>query len=257
MNQCTVSNNATKGYASEGIIYAKDSSLTITDTDFINNDTVELPDNIAGVDTCLFMVRNSDLNISGGTITQNGGRDIFYFYDSMADIKDVTITDNTACVMYINNGNELVNVTDCTIEDNGVGSSRKTIRIENEGTLTVTDCILGDTTFNKPEYIKIMTSDVSREDAVIGIELLHTAETVSDLRFTFERGFGVFDKACPAEETDRFQAVEAFGASGGRQNVRRSGAEVTDGFRSPLTEEDGTGGSDEFCSSFGIGGVYF
>ena len=177
MNQCTVSNNATKGYATEEIIYAKDSSLTITDTDFINNNKCKVPDNVYEVGHRLLHLRDSDLSMAGGTISQNSGEELFHFYDSMADIKGVTITDNTAVVMYINNGNELVNVTECTFEDNGVGSSSKTIKIENEGTLTIVNCELGNTTFNKPEYIKIMTSDVSREDAVIGIDLLHTDGT--------------------------------------------------------------------------------
>lgn len=177
MNQCTVSNNAIKGKVAEDIIYADNSSLTITDTDFINNNTCILPDNIGGVYPCLFMVRNSDLNIAGGTISQNGGEDIFCFDDSMADIKDVTIEDNTACVMYINNGNEVVNLTDCTLGNNGLGYSKKTIRIEEEGTLRIVNCILGNTTFNRPEYIKIMTSEVSREEAAICIDVLRADGT--------------------------------------------------------------------------------
>ena len=177
MNQCTVSNNATKGYASEEIIYAKDSSLTITDTDFINNNKCKVPDNVYGVGHILLHLSDSDLSMAGGTISQNNGEELFHFYDSMADIKGVTITDNTAVVMYINNGNEVVNMTECTLGNNTPKGTLKAIRIANEGTLTVVDCILGDTTFNKPEYIKIMTSDVSRNDAVIGIDLLHTDGT--------------------------------------------------------------------------------
>jgi hypothetical protein len=115
--------------------------------------------------------------MAGGTISQNNGEELFHFYDSMADIKGVTITDNTAVVMYINNGNEVVNMTECTLGNNTPKGTLKAIRIANEGTLTVVDCILGDTTFNNPEYIKIMTSDVSRNDAVIGIDLLHTDGT--------------------------------------------------------------------------------
>ena len=39
MDKCTVSNNAAKESVTEEIIYADDSSLVITDTDFINNNT--------------------------------------------------------------------------------------------------------------------------------------------------------------------------------------------------------------------------
>ena len=177
MNQCTVSNNATKGYASEEIIYAKDSSLTITDTDFINNNKCKVPDNVYEVGHRLLHLSDSDLSMAGGTISQNSGEELFYFYDSMADIKGVTITDNTAVVMYINNGNEVVNMTECTLGNNTPKGTLKAIRIANEGTLTMVDCILGDTTFNNPEYIKITTSEVSREEAVIGIDLLRADGT--------------------------------------------------------------------------------
>ncbi len=118
MNKCTVSDNATKGAITKEIIHADKSSLTITDTNFINNNTTDLEGSVVGVDSDMFYLRNSDLSMSGGTISKNVGEELFYFYNSMADIKGVTITDNTAGVMYVNNGNEVVNVAECTLGNN-------------------------------------------------------------------------------------------------------------------------------------------
>jgi hypothetical protein len=95
----------------------------------------------------------------------------------MADIKGVTITDNTAGVMYVDNGNEVVNVAECTLGNNTPEGLDKVIEIKTEGTVAMVDCVLGDTTFSNPQYIKITTSEVSREEAVIGIDLLRADDT--------------------------------------------------------------------------------
>ena len=177
MNKCTVSDNATKGVITKEIIHADKSSLTITDTNFINNNTTDLEGSVVGVDSDMFYLRYSDLSMSGGTISKNVGEELFNFYNSMADIKGVTITDNTAGVMYVNNGNEVVNVAECTIGNNTPKGLDKAIEIKNEGTLTMVDCVLGDTTFSNPQHIKITSSEVSREEAVIGIDLLRADGT--------------------------------------------------------------------------------
>ena len=175
MNQCTVSNNLAKGSVASHAIHIEDSSLTVTNTNFTNNNTVSVPGH--SVSLFLFRVKDSDLTVTGGTITQNGGSDIFYFYDSMADIKGVTITDNTAGVMSVNNDNEVVNMAECTLGNNTPEGSEKAIVIMNPRTVTMVDCVLGDTTFSNPAYIKIMTSEVSREEAVIGIDLIRADGT--------------------------------------------------------------------------------
>ena len=176
MNQCTVSGNLAKGNITEEAIYVKDSSLTITDTNFTNNNTLPIPKNYA-LFPYLFCVEDSDLSMAGGNITGNGGDNLFYFEDSRADIKGVTITDNTAGVMRVDNDNEVVNVAECTLGNNIPKDDKAAIVIKNPGNVTMVDCVLGDTTFSNREYLKITTSGVSKDEAVIGIDLLRADGT--------------------------------------------------------------------------------
>ena len=172
MDKCTVSGNATKESVADDIIYAEDSSLSITDTNFVNNNTLELTGNVSGVNPALFYVYDSNLSLNGGNITQNGGDALFFFYDSNADMKGVTITDNAAVVLYVDNGNEVVNMTQCILGNNQHKSSTLDIQTINDGTVAMVDCELGDTTFSHPHYVQITTSEVSREEGIIGISLL-------------------------------------------------------------------------------------
>ena len=176
MNQCTVSGNLAKGTITEEAIYVKDSSLTITDTNFTNNNTLPVPKNYA-LFPYLFCVEDSDLSMAGGNITGNGGDNLFYFEDSRADIKGVTITDNTAGVMRVDNDNEVVNMAECTLGNNIPKDDKAAIVIKNPGNVTMVDCVLGDTTFSNREYLKITTSGVSKDEAVIGIDLLRADGT--------------------------------------------------------------------------------
>ena len=176
MNRCTVKNNAVTDIVAEEIIYAKDSRLIVTDTNFISNNTLTVSENVYGVDPRLFYLYDSVLSMTGGTIRENRGDEIFYFYDSKANIKGVTITDNAARVMYVNNGNEIVNLEGCTLGNNTVGTE-KTVVVLSPNTVTMVDCELGDTTFTNREYIKITSSEVTREEAVIGVNVIRADGT--------------------------------------------------------------------------------
>ena len=169
MNKCTVSNNATKGNAANDIIYVKDSSLTITDINFTNNNTLVVPNKEYDVTPRIFYVDNSPLTINGGKITKNGAKNIFYFANSKADITGVTITDNASGVMSVNNLDQIINMTECTLDSNNVWSSDYVIDIKKKDQVVMTDCILGNTSFSYPEYVKLAYSSVSQEKAVMGI----------------------------------------------------------------------------------------
>ena len=118
MENCTVSNNATKESVTADIIYADDSSLTITNTNFIDNNTLEPPEKVSGLTPRLFYLEDSDLTMTGGDVAGNGGKELFYFYGSEADMTGVTITNNQAVVVRVRNGAEVVNMTECVIDQN-------------------------------------------------------------------------------------------------------------------------------------------
>ena len=169
MNNCAVSNNATKENAANDIIYVKDSNLSITDTDFTNNNTLAAPNKVSNVTPRIFYVDNSPLTIKGGMITKNGAENIFYFANSKADFTGTTITDNASGVMSVNNLNQIINMTECALDNNTAWNSNYVIDIKKKDQVVMTDCILGNTSFSYPEYVKVTYASVSKEKAVIGI----------------------------------------------------------------------------------------
>lgn len=203
MDKCTVSNNATKESVTEDIIYANDSSLMITDTDFINNNT---PKGASYLNSRLFYVEDSHLSLTGGKITKNGGEELFYFEDSESDITGVTITENQAGLMYVSNDHELVNVVECILGNNTPKGNNAGVEILKEGNLTMIDCVLGDTTFSNTAYVKIMTSEVSREDGVIGINLLGEDGSVVSVRYYKDFASG-WNYAMESAKTNNYDRV--------------------------------------------------
>ena len=203
MDKCTVSNNATKESVTEDIIYANDSSLMITDTDFINNNT---PKGASDLNPQLFYIEDSHLSLTGGKITKNGGEELFYFKDSESDITGVTITENQAGVMYVSNDHELVNVVECILGNNTPKGNNAAVEILKEGNLTMIDCVLGDTTFSNTAYVKIMTSEVSREDGVIGINLLDEDGTSASVRYYKDFASG-WNYAMESAKTNTYDRV--------------------------------------------------
>ena len=166
MENCTVSNNATKESVTEDIIYADDSSLTIINTNFTNNNTLEPPERVAGLTPRLFYLKDSDLTMTGGNITGNGGKELFYFYGSEADMTGVTITYNNAVVVRVRNGAEVVNMTDCIIDQNRctLDYNAEAFQVTKEGELVMTDCSVGNSTFDNKKYVTFVTTSVPKED---------------------------------------------------------------------------------------------
>ena len=153
LNNCVVSSNAhdgNGGYA-ESIIGAVDSKLIINNTDFTGNGAVSSK---ADTDySHLFYLEDSELTMEGGKITGNKADKLFYFDDSEADLKGVTITDNESVVFDVDNSSEKVTLTECVLGNNSPVKYDEDIIVDTKGTLVLTDCTLGDTTFKDKNMV--------------------------------------------------------------------------------------------------------
>ena len=153
LNGCVISGNATEenGKYAESVIAAYDSKLIIKNTDFTGNGAVS--PTYAIDDSLLFYLEDSSLTMEGGKITGNNVDKLFYFDDSEADIKGVTVTDNASVVFDVDNGSEKVIVTECVFENNTPVKKLENIIVDKKGTLVMTNCALGDTTFENANMV--------------------------------------------------------------------------------------------------------
>jgi hypothetical protein len=143
LNDCVVSDNDTDRY-SESIIGAVDSKLIINNTDFLNNGAVS---EILDTDySHLFCLEDCELTMTGGKITGNKADKLFYFDETKADLKGVTITGNASIVLDVYNGSAKVILTECTLGDNEPVKEEVDVIVYAHGTLVFTNCELGDTT---------------------------------------------------------------------------------------------------------------
>ena len=142
MDKCLVSNNGLNGDDAESIIAAFNSDFIITNTDFTGNGIYS-----KYIKAPLFHFENSSLDLEGGKITGNTARTLFFFEDSDAEIKNVTVTDNDSVVMCVENHSKKVNMINCTLGNNSPVDNESEIQVKTQNTLTMTDCTLGDTTF--------------------------------------------------------------------------------------------------------------
>lgn len=170
MKDCVVSDNATgegekRDYA-DSIIAAYDSHLMIHNTEFSGNANKGREDDL----TRLFYMDDSTLIMEGGKITGNTTNELFYMEDTDAKFKGVTMFDNNAKVLYVDNGNEQVDMNTCTIYHNETAAGN--VFVKTKGTLTMTDCTLNDTTFANPENVNFVQNSVAKEDAVMGVTVL-------------------------------------------------------------------------------------
>ena len=172
LNNCVVSNNAhdgNGGYA-ESVIGAVDSKLFINNTDFIGNGAVS-----SKVDTDyshLFCLEDSELTMEGGKITGNKADKLFYFDDSKADLKGVTITDNESVVFDVDNSSAKVTLTECVLGNNSPVKYDEDIIVDTKGTLVVTDCDLGDTTFENKNMVTGVGSMIGEGNISMILSLL-------------------------------------------------------------------------------------
>ena len=91
--------------------------------------------------------------MEGGKITGNNSNELFNIEDSEADIKGVIMTDNASDVMYIDNVDQKVTMTECTLGNNTLTENPARIIVETKGTLVLNDCEIGDTTFNNRQNV--------------------------------------------------------------------------------------------------------
>ena len=149
LNDCVVSGNDTDLY-SESIIGAVDSKLIINNTDFINNGAVS--DTMDADYSHLFHLEDSSLTMEGGKITGNKADKLFYFDDSKADLRGVTISENESLVLDVDNSSEKVTLTECVLGNNTPVKYDVDVIVDTANTLVLIDCTRGDTSF-EDEYM--------------------------------------------------------------------------------------------------------
>ena len=198
VKNCTFDRNGieSKYSVSHTVIHSDESSITITNSTFINN---------AGED--LFYFENSELLMENGSITGSTSDQILCFEDSEADIKHVTITDNASKTIYVDNGNEVVTMVGCTLGNNTPANATdvKDVEVEEEETLIFLDCTLGDTTVEDEDYVKVIYSGVAEEDAAISVTKLYKDGTKETTYYRFfEYGWNL---AIEAAKTNTYERV--------------------------------------------------
>ena len=160
MDGCLVSGNAVAGSGkadARSVITAKNSKLIIKNTDFTGNASGNVSDADDRYDpSLLFDLEDSSLTMKGGKITGNNAEELFFIDNSDADLTDVTITHNTSAVLYVNNSVKKVTLTNCILGNNTPGTALEEIRVHNKGTLIMTDCTLGDTTYGNRDNVDII-----------------------------------------------------------------------------------------------------
>ena len=158
MTDCVVSNNAAPvEYMSQSVIASYDSEFVITNTDFIGN--AEIDEKYC--DSYLLDLDDSTLTMEGGKITGNKANKLFNITDSEADIKGVSITDNASVFICVDNDIKKVTMVECTLNNNTPTDNAADIQVETKGTLAMTDCEIGDTTFNNKGFVTLNGSNFS------------------------------------------------------------------------------------------------
>jgi hypothetical protein len=136
--------------SAESIVGAKNSTIMINNTDFTGNGTVS--STLEFDYSHLFYLVGGSLTMTGGNIKNNAADKLFYF-EQPANLSNVTITDNASIVLDVENGAEKVTLTKCTLGNNSPVKYNVDVIVDTKGTLVMTDCDLGDTTFSNKDYI--------------------------------------------------------------------------------------------------------
>ena len=151
MKECTVSGNALdkkETSSAQSVIAAYNSTLNITDTDFIGNA------NPMGIDyssasSHLFHIDGSNLVMNGGKIIGNNPDELFDIENTDGELNNITITDNGSLVIQIRANGNKVTMTKCVLGNNTSDKEGiSDIRVSEKGSLVMNDCTIGDTTFN-------------------------------------------------------------------------------------------------------------
>ena len=179
MDKCLVSNNGLNGDDAESIIAAFNSDFIITNTDFTGNGIYS-----KYIKAPLFHFENSSLDLEGGKITGNTARTLFFFEDSDAEIKNVTVTDNDSVVMCVENHSKKVNMINCTLGNNSPVDNESEIQVKTQNTLTMTDCTLGDTTFENKGMVDGVGSIFGEGSLSMIVALLALISSAVSIFFT-------------------------------------------------------------------------
>ena len=161
MENCLVSNNGTAKSGTRGIIYSKNSTLNITETDFIDNCPLLESVYINGSkrDNYMFNLENSTVYLTGGKLTGNAAEIMFHIQKTQVELRDVTITDNSSWLMNINNEeSQKVTLINCTLNNNdypnkGQTEFRRDINVNKKNILSIDGGDLGDTSFNDKSLV--------------------------------------------------------------------------------------------------------
>jgi hypothetical protein len=153
LNDCVVSDNGTKelGEYAESIIAGYSSTININNTDFTGNGAISDTDDTDY--SHLFYLEDTTLTMTGGKITGNAADKLFYFDDSQADINGVNITGNDSVVLDVDNDSKKVTLTECVLGNNSPIKYDEDIIVDEEGTLVLNNCELGDTTFDDKSMV--------------------------------------------------------------------------------------------------------
>ena len=157
MEDCLVSGNGAKGSDVEEVICAYNSTLDITDTDFIDNKTIQNTD--SEYSTRLLYLVNSEVYLTGGKITGNTPEVLFNINRSHVEMRAVTITDNASWVMCVDNEEgQAVKMINCTLNNNEYTGKKHSeesvdIKVVKKNILEIDGGDLGDTTFNDKSMV--------------------------------------------------------------------------------------------------------
>ena len=197
ISNCTFDSNGIQtanNVASDTVIYADTSKITITNSIFTNN---------GGED--LFYFEDSEVLVEGGKVTNNKSEEIFCFEDSKADIKAVTITDNASKTLYVDNGNKVVTMVECILGNNTPTTDDCDVEVDDEDTFIMRDCTLGDTTFEDEDYVKVEYTGVPEKEALISVTKLNKDGTKETTYYRFFK-YG-WELAMEAAKSNRYDRI--------------------------------------------------
>ena len=180
----------------ESIIEGEDSTFAFKACEFTGN----------GGDY-LFSLEDCDLTIEGGKLTGNVTDELFHFEDTTAKISDVTITDNTSALIYLDNSSAKVTMSECVFNNNTSITNTTDVKVITKGTLLMENCSLGDITFEDASMVKITYDNIPKEEAAIAVSLQLADGTTTEPLYYKNILFGWNDAIEKAQSGGDFERV--------------------------------------------------
>ena len=110
------------------------------------------------------------------------GTKLFYFEDSKADITSATITGNHSVALDVENDSAKVTMTECLLGSNSPVKYDVDVIVDEEGTLIMKDCSLGDTIFDDKKMVSgigSMIGDGSLTNILVILSLAVSAAAIA------------------------------------------------------------------------------